>query len=188
MQTEATPQDAFCRLYAETWADVLRYLRRRCGPEAAEDLANDVYVVAWRRWSDIPPQRELPWLYGVARNLILERCRGQEREGLLLGESALEPLVRRDLAEGVVSADAVRQVLSGLKPKDREILLLWAWEGLASADLARVLGCSTATVAVRLHRARRRFVAKYSVQGHDPTSDVPVRTGLRKAVSTDEAV
>jgi RNA polymerase sigma-70 factor (ECF subfamily) len=188
MQTEETPQDAFCRLYAETWADVLRYLRRRCGTEAAEDLANEVYLIAWRRWRDVPRLRELPWLYGVARMLLLERSRGQGRDGVLLSEIALEPRVQRDLAEGVVSADAVRRVLTGLKSSDREILLLWAWEGLAVADLSRALGCSTAAAAVRLHRARRRFLAQFSVQGHDSTSELPVRTGPRKAVSTDEAV
>ncbi len=187
MQTEETPHDAFCRLYAETWPDVHRYLRRRCEAEAAEDLANEAFLIAWRRWSDVPRRRELPWLYGVARNLLLERSRAHGRDGVLLDEMTSGPLVLRDFAEGVVSADAVRQVLAKLKPKDREILLLWAWEGLAAVDLGRVIGCSPTAAAVRLHRARRQFLARYSVQDHDSTSDVPVQTGPRKAVSTDEA-
>jgi RNA polymerase sigma-70 factor (ECF subfamily) len=188
MQTEEIPQDAFCRLYAQTWPDVLRYLRRRCGADTAEDLANEVFLIAWRRWRDVPRGREVPWLYGVARNLLLERSRAQGRDGVLLGEFATAPVVVRDPAEGVASADAVRRALGELKPKDREILLLWAWEGLAAAALGGVVGCTAATAAVRLHRARRRFLALYSVRDHDSTSDDPVRTGLRKAVSTDETV
>lgn len=188
MQTEETPQGAFCRLYAETWPDVVRYLRRRCGDDAAEDLANEVYLIAWRRWRDVPRLRELPWLYGVARNLLLERSRRQRNDDVLLRGIASKPVEHEDLAEGVVAAHTVRRTLASLTQKDREILLLWAWEGLAAADLGRVLGCSAATAAVRLHRARRRFLARYSVGDHDSTSGVPVRTGLRKAVSTDEAI
>jgi RNA polymerase sigma-70 factor (ECF subfamily) len=122
----------------------------------------------------------------VARKLLLERTRGMRQDDALLDEFASQPLVRRDVAESVVSADAVRRVLAGLTPREREIVLLWAWEGLAAAELGSVLGCTAATAAVRLHRARRRFRAQYSVEGHDSTSDVPVRTGPRKAVSTDE--
>ncbi|MEV6415947.1 sigma-70 family RNA polymerase sigma factor [Kribbella sp. NPDC051718] len=188
MQTEETPHDAFCRLYAETWPDVLRYLGRRCGPDAAEDLANEVYLITWRRWNEVPGRRELPWLYGVARNLLLERSRAQGRDGIAVSAQATELPAYRDIAEGVVSAHVVRQVLAELKPNDREILILWAWEGLAPPDLGGVLGCRAATAAVRLHRARRRFSALYFVHAHDSNPDVPHRNGLRKAVSTDETV
>jgi RNA polymerase sigma-70 factor (ECF subfamily) len=120
MQTEETPHDAFCRLYAETWPDVLRYLGRRCGTDAAEDLANEVYLITWRRWSVVPRRRELPWLYGVARNLLLERSRTQGRDGIALSEHSTGLPAYRDIAEGVVSAHSVRHVLAELKPNDRE--------------------------------------------------------------------
>ena len=188
MNTEEAPQDAFCRLYAETWPAVLKYLRRRCGVDTAEDLANEVYLIAWLRWSDVPRPRELPWLYGVARNLLLERSRREKNGEVLAHRIAREPILYGDLAAGVVDAVEVRRALASLRQGDREILLLWAWEGLATADLGRALGCSATTAAVRLYRARRRFLAQYSVADHDPTSDALVRTGLGKAVHTDEAI
>ena len=50
--------------------------------------------------------------------------------------------------------------LARLGPRDREALLLAAWEGLQGAELAAALGCSAAAAKVRLHRARRRLAAE----------------------------
>jgi len=49
--------------------------------------------------------------------------------------------------------------LAGLRERDREVLLLVAWEGLEPARAAAALECSRAAFAVRLHRARRRLAA-----------------------------
>jgi RNA polymerase sigma-70 factor (ECF subfamily) len=48
--------------------------------------------------------------------------------------------------------------LKQLRPDDREILRLVAWEGLTNAELAVALRCSQNAVSIRLHRARRRLV------------------------------
>ena len=54
-------------------------------------------------------------------------------------------------------AQAVLRALSTMREKDRETLLLVAWEGLAPAQAATVLGISANTFSARLSRARRRF-------------------------------
>jgi RNA polymerase sigma-70 factor (ECF subfamily) len=46
-----------------------------------------------------------------------------------------------------------------LSPRDREAVLLLGWDGLSNRQAAKVLGCSVATFAVRLHRARTRLAA-----------------------------
>lgn len=74
------------------------------------------------------------------------------------------------VTDGVVAA-----ALGRLDERDREVLLLTAWEGLGHADAARVLGIRTGTVTVRLHRARRRFArllaeAEAEARGEDETS------------------
>jgi RNA polymerase sigma-70 factor (ECF subfamily) len=56
------------------------------------------------------------------------------------------------------------RALAGLAPADREVLLLTAWEGLEPARAARVLGVRPGTLAVRLHRARRRFARMLAAQ------------------------
>jgi RNA polymerase sigma-70 factor (ECF subfamily) len=53
----------------------------------------------------------------------------------------------------------VIRALAQLPDRDRELLMLVAWEGLEPAQLARVLGVSRGTANVRLHRARRRLAA-----------------------------
>ena len=57
----------------------------------------------------------------------------------------------------VATAVDVERVLQLLRPSDRELLMLSAWDDLDAAAIGAVVGCSTATARVRLHRARRRF-------------------------------
>ena len=67
----------FDAVYAEHRDDVWRYLRRRASSEP-EDLTTEVFLVAWRRRDDLPDE-PLPWLYGVARNVLANHRRGGVR-------------------------------------------------------------------------------------------------------------
>jgi RNA polymerase sigma-70 factor, ECF subfamily len=62
-----------------------------------------------------------------------------------------------DVADGVTEKAAMLAALAQLGDDDRELLTLVAWHGLRPAEAARVVGCSTAAYAVRLHRARKRL-------------------------------
>lgn len=62
-----------------------------------------------------------------------------------------------DVAEGVIDRLAMLRALAELPEPDREVLTLMAWQGLSPREAARVLGCTAATVRVRLHRARKRL-------------------------------
>lgn len=57
------------------------------------------------------------------------------------------------------AGDVLRCALAELNERDREVLLLISWEDLGPAQAAAALECSRATLAVRLHRARRRLAA-----------------------------
>jgi RNA polymerase sigma-70 factor (ECF subfamily) len=74
-------------------------------------------------------------------------------------------LVARDHADGVVEAEAIRRGLMGLSPEDREALMLTEWEGLSVRDAAAAIGCSSGTLHVRLHRARRRLAKRLEAAG-----------------------
>jgi RNA polymerase sigma-70 factor (ECF subfamily) len=66
----------FDRLYGQHRRNVLAYCARRAAPADADDAAAEVFAVAWRRRDDIPGgDRELPWLYGVARNILWHQRR-----------------------------------------------------------------------------------------------------------------
>ena len=83
-------QARFEALYREHGGAVRRYVRRRAEAQSADDVVADVFVVAWRRLSDIPDD-PLPWLLGVARRVLeLTPARGAR----VLGVSANTCAVR----------------------------------------------------------------------------------------------
>ncbi len=144
----------FRSMYARHYADVVRYgLRRLDGGPAAEELAQEVFLVAWRRRWDVPALA-LPWLYGVARRLLANHWRAQ-RAAPPPGPLPDHPAADRH--DGVTALLDVRAALTRLSEDDQEILRLVAWEQLSTSEAALVLGCGATAAKVRLHRARRRL-------------------------------
>ncbi|WP_107062655.1 RNA polymerase sigma factor [Streptomyces hygroscopicus] len=155
-----TDAQRFRDLYEECQPRVLAYATGLVGRQVGEDITSETFTVAWRRMRDIPTP-PLPWLLGVARNLTRELRRRDGRQYALATEEARRVLTSgarvEDVAAGVTERAVALQALAGLSAADRELLTLVAWHGLAPRQAARVLGCSTATFSVRLHRARRRL-------------------------------
>jgi RNA polymerase sigma-70 factor (ECF subfamily) len=139
-------------LFAAHAAAVRSYARRRVPVAEADDVVSEVFAVAWRRIDDVPAEA-LPWLLRCAQHVIAHHYRRERRAGALT-ERLRERLVGSPAADGVL-ADA----LAELGDRDRELLLLIAWDGLTAAEAAKVCGCSRGALAVRLHRARRRLAA-----------------------------
>jgi RNA polymerase sigma-70 factor (ECF subfamily) len=162
--TGAPPaQDEFARAY-DTYAGMLyRYAVRRLGPEPAEDLVAETFTAAFAQWDRYDPARGevRPWLFGILTNKI---ARHHREEGARLRTLAAmpPPAVADDVAERTseaVSAAAARSALmtaiAGLRPGDRDVLLLVAWAELTYSEVAGVLGVPVGTVRSRLNRARR---------------------------------
>jgi RNA polymerase sigma-70 factor (ECF subfamily) len=112
-----------------------------------------VFAIAWRRLDDVPDPA-LPWLLACARRVLANQRRGERRFGALRSRLAADRLGPLSTDEG---DGQLRQALNELRERDREVLLLVAWEGLEPAEAAAVLGCSRGALAVRLHRARKRL-------------------------------
>jgi RNA polymerase sigma-70 factor (ECF subfamily) len=151
----------FNALYDAHYAAVRAYAWRR-EPAFVDDIVAETFLVAWKRLEDVPAGAALPWLLGVARNSQLNIVRGERRrrEREISEAAAWPPQEDCPQMEPPGESDAgVLQLLRLLPEADREVLLLVAWEELDRADIARVLGSSRANVALRLHRARRRFRA-----------------------------
>lgn len=166
--------ESFAVLFDAHYPAILAYCRRRAGPEEAGDAALATFEVLWRS-IDQPPTQALPWLYRVAAGQ-LANGRRSERRGLRL----VERLARRpptmtssDPADATTEAADARSALDRLRPADRELLLLVAWEGLDAAEAAAVLGVAPATFAVRLHRARRRLEALLTPSSSHSAKDAP---------------
>ncbi|MFI5906059.1 RNA polymerase sigma factor [Dactylosporangium sp. NPDC051541] len=147
-------------MYRACHRHVYAYAVSRVGRDLADDVVGDTFLVAWRRFADLPARDPIPWLLGVARNVVRERYRTEARQVSLVAE--LRDWVaeaRADVADDVVERAAMLAALAGLAEDDRELLTLVAWHGLSARAAARVVGCSTATYFVRLHRARKRLEA-----------------------------
>lgn len=142
-------RERFEALAHEVWAPLQRYLARRAAPQDAEDLLADVLLVLWRRLDDVPLEHALPWSYKVAQGCLANARRSEDRRLRLVRRLRDEP------PTGPSDDDpALRAALERLRPADREVLRLWAWEGLEARDLAVVLDCTPNAAAVRLSRAR----------------------------------
>lgn len=159
------PEARFRALFASHYPAVYGYAARRLGRDEAADAAAETFTVAWRKLRSVPDEPgALPWLYGVARRVVANHDRSRRRRERLGAKAAVEPTRTAppaDAGAGVLAA------LDGLRDDDREILLLAAWEGLGTADLAMVLGCSPNAAAIRLHRARRRLESAVDATGGD---------------------
>lgn len=155
--THAEPDERFTAIYHAHHRRVYAYAVSRAGRTLADDVVGDTFLVAWRRLDELPAA-PLPWLLGVARNVIRERYRDDIRQASLATElRAWVAEADADIADGVADRAAMLAALARLGEDDREALTLTAWQGLSAKAAARVVGCSTATFFVRLHRARKRL-------------------------------
>jgi RNA polymerase sigma-70 factor (ECF subfamily) len=165
----------FTRLYETYYRNVFGYVVLRVAPQAAEDVTGEVFAIAWRKIDEVP-ERALPWLLGVAKNLARRShgATGHER-GLVDRLAGLTTDADRhawDAADHVVARDQALAALRALSPKEVEAVTLTAWYGLEPAEAAKVAGCSRTAFTVRLHRGRRRL-ARALDASPDPATEAP---------------
>lgn len=185
--------EAFAVVYDRHAALLHRYVARRLGEAAADDVVADTFLDAFRgrHRYDLSVGDARPWLYGIAANLIGKRSRAEVRMLRAYARSGADPVLNTAYAAGyadaIAEADsriasaAVRRelaaALAGLPAGDRDVLLMVAWADLSYAEVAAALRIPVGTVRSRLHRARTRIRA--ALGGYDPTSvhedTVPVR-------------
>jgi RNA polymerase sigma factor (sigma-70 family) len=161
-------QERFERLFHSTRTDLLAYLRRRSdSPDDAAEALAETYTIAWQKLDSVPqgPAATL-WLYGVARKVVLRGVRRRRVNEAVLsrlaGALALETQSRA--SDELQLSEEMTSALSRLRDRDREILLLNAWEDLAPAEIATVLRMSPNAVRIRLHRARFRLAHELDLQ------------------------
>jgi RNA polymerase sigma-70 factor (ECF subfamily) len=154
------PLVRFTGVYDQYYRNVLRYSLQHAEQGTAEDVASETFLIAWRRFPAIPDP-PLPWLLGVARNLLRKQSRaGQRRRELIARLAVLCSAAdgsALDAGDFVVERAAALDALTSLPSSDVEALTLVTWHGLNTAQAAEVVGCSTRAFTVRLSRARHRL-------------------------------
>lgn len=154
----------FSAIFDRHFASVYAYISRRAGRSLADEVAAEVFLAAFQarnRYDPLRPEAR-PWLFGIATNLIARRQRSAGRQVRAYGRAnAVPDLVVDEYARVEERVDAARDagrlqdVIAALNDDDREVLLLFAWDGLGYGDIATALAVPVGTVKSRLHRARR---------------------------------
>ena len=155
----------FRHVYARHYEPVFGFVTKRIGVDDAADVTADVFVRAFaiRGRYDTTRPNGLPWLYGIAGNIVgdwLRRYRRRQRGYLALAELKVGGEMS-DADDRMVAAQLAARLnaaLGELSSKDRETLQLFALEGLTYAEIGRVLGIPAGTVGSRITRARRRIL------------------------------
>lgn len=155
---KATRDERFESLYWTHHRDLLAFIRRRTITDSAEDILSETFVVAWRRIDEVPEEARA-WLFGVARNVMSNHARAQNRQLALRIRMQTEPAPRQeDIASAIASRADLVAGWNRLTQSEQEVIALVAWDGLSHEQGAMVLGCTKSSFAVRLFRARRRLL------------------------------
>jgi RNA polymerase sigma-70 factor (ECF subfamily) len=154
----AGDREAFAALYRGRRPDVYRFALHMTGsPAAAEDVAQDVFLVVIREASRYTAGRStvVAWLLGIARNHALRRI--TERRHDPLPEAEREPATTSDPVDAMARDEdvaALRAALADLPVVYREAVVLCDLQELSYQDAAGAAACAIGTIRSRLHRGR----------------------------------
>jgi RNA polymerase sigma-70 factor, ECF subfamily len=165
-------------LYREHAGLVARWTRHLAGPRIdTEDLVHEIFLVVKRRLPEFRGDAKVTtWLYAITARVVRTarrrerlrrwwpRVRQHEIEHLLSPArlTPVEDLERRQ------STELVYRILDRMPEKYREVLILFELDEMSGEDIAALCGMKLATVWVRLHRARARFLADAEMRGQEP--------------------
>ncbi|MFI6814569.1 RNA polymerase sigma factor [Nonomuraea sp. NPDC050328] len=166
VDVEIRHPDRFGELYDRHFEEIHRYLAARLGGEAADDLAAETFLVAFRKRSSFDAGRGTAraWLYGIATKLVAQHRRSEARRLRAFQraprdgpDTGHEERVIDRVAAGAQGRLAAE--LAGLAKGDRDVLLLVAVAELSYEEVAEALGIPYGTVGSRLNRVRRKLRA-----------------------------
>jgi RNA polymerase sigma-70 factor, ECF subfamily len=172
-----TEPELFGILFDRHFATIHRYLERRVGRDGADELSAEVFRIAFEKRARFRALHEsaLPWLCGLATKLMLKRWRGERRHLRALARASNEwrdVLDELENADERVAAQAVSgrllDALASLHERDRDVLVLVAWEEFSYEEIATALDIPVGTVRSRLNRARRSLRELLTDIGNEP--------------------
>jgi RNA polymerase sigma-70 factor, ECF subfamily len=151
----------FMAIYAREGPPILRYLRARSNDRAeAEDLHAETFCRAWQAWprfrGDATDIR--PWLFRIARNLLVDRHRRRRLLWFLPLENYQASGLQDDVATAVTNRTLLERALRQLTSSDRE-LVAFRMAGLSHREIGRIQGRSERAVKMAWHRAIERLRA-----------------------------
>jgi RNA polymerase sigma-70 factor (ECF subfamily) len=151
---------SFDRLFDEEYAKVAAIARRVLGdPDAAEDVAQEVFLDLHRRFGDSPGAQAAAWVRTAAAHAALNVIRGNRRRAVREERYATDSPPAYDPQAAVEAAETTRAVRAALAriPERHATILALRYSGLSYAEMASALGIGVNAVGTRLRRAEARF-------------------------------
>lgn len=159
--------DGLAGLYDRHAAALFSYCARRVGPDLAEDIVASTFLTAHERRHRYDPSRPpLPWLYGIATNLLRRHRRDEVRAYRALVRTGVDPLTgvhavadepaqrAAERTDDAARARRIAGVLLDLPVRQRDVLLLFAVGQLRYGEIAEAMDIPVGSVRSALHRAR----------------------------------
>jgi RNA polymerase sigma factor (sigma-70 family) len=173
--TSLTEPSQFAPIVDRHLGVIFGFLRRRVGEELAEELCAQTFAEAFEHRASYRLSREsaLPWLYGIAGNLVRHHRRAERRRLLAYARTAGQAIdATPEHSDSRVDARGARPqlavALANLRPLHREVLLLFAWADLSYEEIAEALDIPVGTVRSRLNRARQTVREALKAAGVEP--------------------
>lgn len=171
-KTGTTDEDLVRALYAEHAGPLLGYVLRLTGGDRqrAEDVVQETLLRAWRHPEALSEGHGSirPWLFTVARNLVVDAHRARRARPHEVGEAALADVPSADQLDRALESWAVADALATLRPEHRAVLLETYYRGRSVAEAAAVLDIPTGTVKSRTYYALRALKLALEERGLTP--------------------
>ncbi len=154
--------DEFENLLEAERVSVQRFVRFRMTSKVeADDILQEVYLTAYQKFSQLKNKDAFKaWIISIARN----KCNDYFRKEATQHEIPIDELTEKELSYsryGISMVNIVRETLSLLGDKDKQILYLYFWKEMPQAEIAKLLNIPIGTVKSRLHTAKQNFKNKY---------------------------
>jgi RNA polymerase sigma factor (sigma-70 family) len=161
MSFEQDYDDETTALYRKSAGKVLAFLiNMGCDQGLAEEITNDAFLGARRRWSYVRTLDEPQgYIFKIVRNERSKRQKGHDRRAKDLHPDPANILraVDEDPAQNIADRAAVRQALQQLPPSQREAVTWRDVVGLSEAATARLMGVSEGSVKRYTSEGRQRL-------------------------------
>lgn len=154
--------DEFERFLEAERVSVERFVRFRMSSKAdADDVLQEIFLTAYQKFPQLKNKDSFKaWIISIARN----KCNDYFRKKATQYEIPIDELTKKDLSDGrhgVSVVNTVRETLSLLGDKDKQILYLYFWKEMPQSEIAKQLNIPVGTVKSRLHTAKQSFKTKY---------------------------
>jgi RNA polymerase sigma-70 factor (ECF subfamily) len=157
-------------LYDEHGGPLLGYILRLTGGDRqqAEDVVQETLLRAWRHPEALTGRPVRPWLFTVARNLVVDAHRARQARPPEAGEASLAALPAVDEIDRALESWTVAEALADLSPQHRAVLVETYYRGRSVAEAAVALGVPPGTVKSRTYYALRALKLALEERGLAP--------------------